>query len=197
MKSLPASDLTSALSAQLARISPRERRLLAVLALAAVVVAPIESFDIYQKAQARNAAARDELSQARLTAQSLRSGGAGGQAARQREEIKAWSWTAPSAAVGRVIAQDRIAAIATSAGITDIEIKAAEKIEHAGGVDLVKIDIDAPFTWANLSGLLSGLSATGKGFLVDSLTIQDAAKPRLKIGLKLPMTAPPPQAPAT
>jgi hypothetical protein len=196
MKSLPASDFTAAISAQFARVSPRERRLLAVLALAAIVAAPIKALDLYQQAQSRNLAARDQLSQALLAARSLRSGGVGGQLARQREEIKAWSWTAPSAAVGRVIAQDRIAAIATAAGMADAEIKAAEKIERAGGVELVKVDIDAPFTWANLSALLSGLSATGKGFVVDSLTIQDAPKPRLKMGLKLPMTTGAPQTPA-
>jgi hypothetical protein len=196
MKSLAASDLTSALSAQLARISPRERRLLAVLALAAVVAAPVKAFDLYQNAQARNLAARDELSQQLLAARSLRAGGAGGQAARQRQEIRAWSWEAPSPAIGRVIAQDRIAAIAAGAGIADVEVKAADKIERAGGVDLIKVDVDAPFTWTGLSKLLSGLSETKKGFLVEGLTIQDAAKPRLKMTLKLPTTRPSPAAAA-
>src|SRR4051812_43241298 len=196
MKSLAASRSTDFLGEWLGRISPRERWLLAILGLAAAVIAPIESFSLYSAAQDRLTSAQDQLHQASQTARTLRSGGVGGQLARQREEIKSWSWQAPSAAVGRVIAQDRIAAIATAAGMADAEIKAGEKIEHAGGIDLVKVDIDAPFTWANLSALLSGLSATGKGFVVDSLTIQDAPKPRLKIGLKLPMVSAAPEAPA-
>jgi hypothetical protein len=189
MKSLAALEPPSALSAQLARISPRERRLLTILALAAVVAAPVKAFDLYQSAQARNLAARAELDQQLQAARSVRSGGVGGQMARQRQEIQAWSWAAPSAPVGRVIAQDRIAAIAGQAGLAEAEVKAADKIEHVGGVDLVKVDIDTPFTWSGFSRLLEGLSQTGKGFLVDSLSIEDAAKPRLKMSLKLPMTA--------
>src|SRR6476660_568276 len=105
MKSLAASEFTSALGAQLARVSPRERRLLAILALAAVVAAPIKAFDVYQTAQARNVAARADLDQALQAARSLRAGGVGGQMARQRQEIQAWSWPAPSPPVGRVLAQ--------------------------------------------------------------------------------------------
>ena len=196
MKSLAASRSTDFFGEQLARVSPRERWLLAILGLALAVIAPVEAYGFYGKAQDRLAAAQEQLHTASQTARALRAGGVGGQLARQRDEIKAWSWAAPSAAVGRVIAQDRIAAIVTAAGMADAEIKAADKIEHAGGIDLVKVDIDAPFTWANLSGLLAGLSATGKGFVVDSLTIQDAPKPRLKVGLKLPMTTAAAQVPA-
>src|SRR5205085_9842815 len=136
MKSLAASEIPSALSAQLARVSPRERRLLAVLALAAVVAAPVKAFDLYQSAQSRNIAARADLDQALQAARSLRAGGVGGQMARQRQEIQAWSWQAPSAPIGRVLAQDRIAAIATPAGLADAEIKGAEKDERGGRTDL-------------------------------------------------------------
>jgi hypothetical protein len=191
MKSLAASEFPSALSAQLARVSPRERRLLAILALAAVVAAPVKAFDLYQSAQSRNIAAHADLDRALQAARSARAGGVGGQTARQRQEIQAWSWQAPSAPIGRVLAQDRIAAIATHAGLADAEVKGADKIEHVGGVDLVKVDVEAAFSWAGFSGLLAGLSETGKGFLVDSLTIDDAAKPRLKMSLKLPITAEP------
>ena len=188
MKSLTASEIPSALSAQIARVNPRERRLLAILALAALVAAPLKAFDLYQSAQSRNIAAHADLDQALQTARSARAGGVGGQMARQRQEIQAWSWQAPSAPVGRVLAQDRIAAIATHAGLTDAEIKAADKIERVGGVDLVKVDVDAAFSWAGFSGLLAGLSETGKGFLVENLVIEDAVKPRLKMSLKLPTT---------
>jgi hypothetical protein len=192
MKLLAVSELSSAVGAQVARVSPRERRLLAVLALAAAVAAPVKAFDYYQTAEARKLSARAELNSELQAARAIRADGVGGQLARQRQEIRAWSWQASSAPIGRVLAQDRIAAIAAHAGMsTDTQIKAADKIEHIGGVDLVRVDIDAPFTWGSLSGLLSGLSATGKGFMVEALTIQDAPKPRLKMTLKLPMTATP------
>jgi hypothetical protein len=192
MKLSAVSDLSSAVGAQFAKVSPRERRLLGVLALAIAVALPVKAFDYYQTAQARKLTARAELNTELQAARSVRADGVGGQLARQRQEIRAWSWQATSAPVGRVLAQDRIAAIAAHAGMaTDTQIKAADKIERIGGVDLVRVDIDAPFTWAGLSGLLVGLSETGKGFMVEALTIQDAPKPRLKMTLKLPMTAVP------
>jgi type II secretory pathway component PulM len=192
MKLSAASELPSVLSAQFARVSPRERRLLAVLGVIALFVGAFESFDLYQTAQARKIAARAALDSELQAAKAVRADGVGGQLTRQRQEIQAWSWQASSAPVGRVLAQDRIAALAAHAGMSaDTEIKAADKIEHVGGIDLVRVDIDAPFTWAGFSGLLSGLAGTGKAFMVDALTIQDAPKPRLKMTLKLPMTATP------
>ena len=192
MKLSAASDLSSALGAQIAKVSPRERRLLSILALAGALALPVKAFDYYQTAQTRKIDARAALNTELQAARAARADGVGGQLARQRQEIRAWSWQASSAPVGRVLAQDRIAAIAADAGMTaDTEIKAADKIEHVGGLDLVRVDIDAPFTWAGLSGLLAGLSETGKGFMVEALTIQDAPKPRLKMTLKLPMAAEP------
>jgi hypothetical protein len=192
MKLSAASGFSSALGAQFAKVSPRERRLLAVLALAAALAAPVKAFDYYQTAQSRQVEARAALNTELQAAKAARADGVGGQLARQRQEIRAWSWQASSAPVGRVLAQDRVAAIAARAGLTaDTEIKAADKIDHIGGMDLVRVDIDAPFTWAGLSGLLAGLSETGKGFMVEALTIQDAPKPRLKMTLKLPMMAEP------
>lgn len=184
----PVLDLFAGLSAQFGKVSARERRLLAVLGLGLLLAAPIKAFDLYQNAQARNLAARAALDAQLSQARTFSAGGVGGQLARERAQIRAWSWQAASAPVGRVIAQDRIAAIAAHAGMTDFEVKAADKIEHVGGVDLVKVDIEAPFSWRGLSFLLAGLGDTGKGFLVESLTIQDGAKPRLKMSLKLPMT---------
>lgn len=183
----------------MARITPRERRLLTILGLIALVVAPILTFTWAQDAQERNLAAREQVDQERQVQRSLSSSGVGGQAARQMAEIKVWSWPASTAQVGKVLAQDRIAAIAAHAGLTGAEIKASDKIEHVGGVDLVRIDIDAPFTWAGLSGLLTGLAETHKGFLVDAMTIDAGAKPLFKMTLKLPIVAEVPTAaePAT
>jgi hypothetical protein len=188
MKLSAASELPSALGAQLARVNPRERRMLAVLALVVGLAVPFKAFDYYQTAQGRKIEARAALDEQLQAARSVRADGVSGRVAQQRQEIRAWSWQASSAPVGRVLAQDRIAAIASHAGMTaDTEIKAADKIEHVGGIDLVRVDIDAPFTWGALSGLLAGLAETGKGFMVEALTIQDAPKPRLKMTLKLPM----------
>lgn len=187
MKSLAATDVSPAIAAQLARISPRERRLLAVLAMAALVVAPLKAFDMAQQARDRNFTAQADLEKQRRAIHSVQAGGVGGQTARQRQEIKAWSWPASTAPVGRALAQDRIGSIAAAAGLTGAEVKAGEKIDHAGGVDLVRVNLEAPFTWGGLARLLTGLAETRKGFMVESLTIDDALAPKLRMVFKLPV----------
>jgi hypothetical protein len=185
---LAAADFTTALSAPLARVTPRERRMLAVLALVALLVAPVMAYSWAQEAQDRNFNARQDLEAQRQAQRAVSAGGVGGQTARQMAEIKAWSWPASTAQVGKVLAQDRIAAIAVRAGLIGAEIKASDKIEHAGPVDMARIDIEAPFTWAGLSGLLAGLADTHKGFLVEALTIDAGTKPLLKMSIKVPIT---------
>ncbi len=187
MKPTALSTMMPAASAQFARISARERKLLAGLALAALVVAPVKTFDWAQAAGERQVQAQQALDTALQAARGARGGGVQGQLAQQRKDIANWSWQAPSAPIGRVVAQDQITSIAIRAGMTGAEIKPADKIEKIGEVDFAKIEIDAPFAWPSFTAFLSGLAATGKGFMIDSLTVQDDVKPRLKLVLKLPI----------
>ena len=178
------------------RIKPSERRLIGLLVLAALAAAPVGAFDQAQKASRRNAAAQAMLDRTR---QALRrtQGGVAGQIAQAQAEVRTWSWTADNADVGKVLIQNQVIGIAEKAGLTDIEVKVADKVAEAGGVKLVSLEMTAPFSWSGLSGFLEGLEATGKGFVLDSVQLPDDDKPRLKVSLRAPLSTPPaPPAPA-
>jgi hypothetical protein len=132
MKPTALSTMMPAASAQFARINARERKLLAGLALAALVVAPIKTLDWAQAAGERQAQAQQSLDTALLVARNARGGGVQGQLAQQRKDINSWSWQASSAPIGRVVAQDQITAIAAKAGMIGAEIKPADKIDKIG-----------------------------------------------------------------
>lgn len=181
------SKLKATIDAQVARMKPRERKLVVGLGLVALVIAPIKAFDMAQTALERNLQARSELEAARQLAKGARGGGVQGQIAKQQQEIRSWSWQAASPAIGRVIIQDQIATLAAEAGMREPDIRSAEKIEQVGDVSLVRIDVAAPFTWASYTAFLASLNRIQKGFLIDSMVLEDDDQPRIKITLKLPM----------
>lgn len=181
------SKLKEAMDAQVARMKPRERKLVIGLGLVALVIAPIKAFDMAQTALERNLQARGELDAARQTAKGARGGGVQAQLERQRQEIRGWSWQAASPAIGRVIIQDQIAGLAAEAGMREPDIRSAERIEQIGEVSLVRVDVAAPFTWASYTAFLASLNRIQKGFLIDSMVLEDDDQPRIKITLKLPM----------
>lgn len=183
MKSPNPSSFGGAVGAQWARVNPRERKLLTLLVFAALIVLLVETFGWMQAASARKLAAQTDLNQALQTLRQARGGAAGAQI----DEVKDWSWLATSAPVGRVIVQDRLGSLADAAGLVGVEIKSVDKIEHIGNLDFVRLDVSAPFAWPSFVAFLQGLASTNKGFVVDSLIIQDGDKAQMKMVLKMPI----------
>lgn len=182
--SLPAvSRLNTAIGDQFARTTPRERKLLAGLLLIGLIVAPIQAYGWMQDAEARHVEAQATLETAKRSSRA----GIQAQIAKQRQDVRGWSWQASSPAVGRVIVQDKIRQLATEAGMTEVEIKSADKIEEAGEVSLIRVELAAPFRWSSFTAFLFSLNRYGKGFLIDSLVLQDDEKPKVRMVLKLPL----------
>lgn len=182
--SLPAvSRLNTALGDQIGRISSRERKLLAGLVLIGLIVAPIQAYGWMQDAKARHLEAQAALETAKRGSRA----GIQAQISKQRQDVRGWSWQASSPAVGRVIIQDKIRQLATEAGMTEVEIKSADKIETAGEVSLIRVEVAAPFNWSSFTAFLFSLNSYGKGFVIDSLVLQDDEKPKVKVVLKLPL----------
>lgn len=182
--SLPAaSRLSASLGDQFARITPRERKLLGLLLLIGLIVAPIQAFGWMQDAQARHVEAQAALETARRNSRA----GIQAQISQQRQDVRGWSWQASSPAVGRVIIQDKVRQLATEAGMTEVEIKSADKIEAAGEVSLIRVEVAAPFNWSSFTAFLFNLNTYGKGFLIDSLVLQDDEQPKVRVVLKLPL----------
>jgi hypothetical protein len=86
-----------------------------------------------------------------------------------------------------VIAQDEVADIAASGGLAGAEVKAAGRPAAAGAVTMVGVEVTAPFSWSGLSGFLSGLSSSGKGFILQSVAMTEDKDPKVKLLVLLPI----------
>lgn len=179
-------DLTGQASGMLARLKPSERRLLLGLAVVLLTVFPIKAFDAAEQAQAELTDAQAMLDRASLMARRSQ-GGVVGQAAAEQAQVREWSWQAEGLDVGKVQIQDQIAGMAEKAGLTDVEVKLDSKVQTAGEVVLVKMELTSNFSWTGLSGFLTALDATGKGFVIDGVVLPDDDKPRLKVALRAPL----------
>ena len=169
------------------RLSARERLLVMLALMAALIMAPLKAYDWADHAQEGYLQAALDLAAAR---QSTASGhnGLAGQLADTRSEIRGWSWMAPSASVGQVILQDEIAKLAKGAGMTEVDVRAIPGMDRVGGVDFVKVELTAAFSWPTLTHFLSDLAAPQKGFMVETMTIQGDAPARVRMVLRLPLT---------
>lgn len=188
------SGLNTSIAEAFGKVSVRERRLLAVVGLLVLVLAPIKAFDMRAQALAANEAAHADLALAKATARRASGQGVAAQLQKTRDEIREWSWEAPSVPVGQVMAQREMTDLAARGGLSGAEVKAAGRPEPAGAATLVGVEVSAPFNWSGLSGFLSGLSSSGKGFILESVSKTDDKEPRLKIVVRLPVVLAEPQA---
>lgn len=180
------SRITAKAAETMARMSANERRLLGGLLLVALAAAPIKAASWRQEAAARNETVQAELDRVRQ-ATGRASGGIGAELTQQRAEVRDWSWQAESVEVGKVLVQDRISDMAEGAGLTDVDVKLADKTEAVGELQLVPMTLTASFSWAGLSGLVTAMDAAGKGFILDTVEMPDNDKPRLKVELRAPL----------
>jgi hypothetical protein len=170
----------------MARMSANERRLLGGLLLVVLAAAPIKAASMRQEAAARNETVQAELERVRQ-ATGRAAGGVATELTQQRAEVRNWSWQAESVEVGKVLVQDRISTMADTAGLTDVDVKVADKTEPVADIQLVPLTLTANFSWAGLSGFVAAMDAAGKGFILDSVEMPDNDKPRLKVELRAPL----------
>jgi hypothetical protein len=85
------------------------------------------------------------------------------------------------------MAQNELSGLAAGGGLTGAEVSPAGRPEPAGAVTMVGVEVTAPFSWSGVSGFLSGLSSSGKGFVLDSVTKTDDKDPKVKIVVRLPV----------
>jgi hypothetical protein len=170
----------------MARMSANERRLLGGLVLVLLAAAPIKAASVREEAATRHETVQAELDRVRQ-ATGRAAGGVSTELTQQRTEVRNWSWQAESVEVGKVLVQDRISSMADSAGLTDVDVKLADKTEAVGEIQLVPMTLTANFSWAGLSGFVAAMDAAGKGFILDSVEMPDNDKPRLKVELRAPL----------
>ena len=182
---------TSALNAQVARLSPNERLLLTLLGLVALVGALYLAFIFQQGARHDHQIAQDELAEARQQVGRTAGPTLTADMARSRQEVRAWSWQGSTIAVAQVRAQNDIAEIAANSGLANAEVKTNDRLEVAGEVTFAAMDISAPFSWPALAGFMQGLTNTGKGFVVEQVQLTADRDPKVRISLKAPLVLTP------
>jgi hypothetical protein len=185
------SALKTALDAQAAKLSSSERRLLMVLALVIPFGGLILAWNYQQDALRKHEEAQAEVSEARQQAGRTAGPALAEDLKKTREEVRRWSWQGNTVAVAQVRAQSDIAEIAANAGLVNAEVKTSDRLERAGEVTFAPIDITAPFSWQALAGFMQGLTATGKGFVVEEVQLTPDRDQKVRISLKAPLVTTP------
>ena len=70
------------------------------------------------------------------------------------------------------------------------EVKSQDTVDSLGGLDFVPIEISAPLDWIPITKFLAAVGSTGKGVVVDAVSVPDENPPKVRIGLRLPLSQP-------
>jgi len=189
------SGIRASLDGQIARLSPNERRLLTGLSALIPLGALFLAYNFQQSASQAHSDAQTALESARQAAGRSSGANLAHEIDKTRAEVRAWSWQGSSVAVAQVKAQSDVARMAATAGLANPEVKTSDRLETAGDVTFAPIEITAPFSWSGLSGLMSGLAASGKGFVLEEVQLTGDKEPKLRVNLKAPLVVAPVAAP--
>ena len=186
------SRFTDTAGARWRRTTPRERLLLTGLALAAAAAAPVAAQGWAAAQVSREAESAARLQQLRATADAGRLRGAQARLEVLEARVRAWSAPAPSFAVARVQAEQDVAVAASQAGLTALEVRAAETPDVIGGIAFVRVELSGGgFAWRRLAELTRRLAAVRAGMVVErAATEGDGADARLRLVLLAPVRTP-------
>ncbi len=192
MAGATASRAVEAAGARWRRATPRERALLAVLAIGAAVAAPVAAQGWASGQAAREAESAASLQQLRAAADGGRLRGAQARLEALEARARAWSAPAPSFAVARVQAEQDAAVAAAQAGLTALEVRAAETPDAVGGVTFVRVELSGGgFAWRRLADLTRRLAAARPGLVVErAATEGEGPDSRLRLVLLAPVRTP-------
>lgn len=185
---MPPTQTSSKLGGMLSRSSPRERRLLLLLGLAVLAAAPVKAAQMMQEAASERESAQSELDRLQKV---VGRNAMSDKLVAMRGEVRSWAWQAESVDIGKVMVQKKVADFAKQAGLDNVEVSVADKVDQAGDVRLVHVDAKSDFTWSGLSNFFATMETSGKGFIIDSVQTSDADKPRLKIEMRAMLTLTP------
>lgn len=185
---MPPLQTNGKLAGMLGRSSPRERRLLLLLGLAVLAVAPVKAAQMMQEATAQHESAASELDRLRKV---VGRNATSDRLVAMRGEVRNWSWQVESVDIGKVLVQGKFAEYAKQAGLDNVEVSVSDKVDQAGDVRLIHLDAKSDFSWSGLSSFFATMEASGKGFIIDSVQTSDADKPRLKVEMRALLTVTP------
>ena len=178
---------THAVRGRLGRSTTRERALLLALGAAALVALPFaaQSWAAHRQADAEADAghlqalrAADDGARLRTTA--LRLDGL-------EAKVRDWSPPAPSFATARVLVEQEVAVAAAQAGVTGLEVHAADTPDRIGPAAFVRVELSSSFSWAALAQITRRIAAVRPGTVVERASTEgDGRDARLRLVLLAP-----------
>lgn len=185
---------------RLRRTTPRERLLLAVLALGGLIYAPIMAADFRASQEERYIQAMGERSSARLAQQAARRIAAATENRTALDDMRTWGFEAANIPVAQVVIEQRLVQAATVAEMVNPRITVRDQIEIVGPTQWLEAEVQGDLRWTPTFAFLDDVAAWPEGFRVTRfryeitpytgpLLAEDAPPPsgRVTIGLAFPV----------
>lgn len=151
-------------------LTQRERYLVLGLAMAALTMAPLSTWELAQKCQVELEQSRLELAQ-QSRMQGTVSRSEWQEIRIQAEQLSRWGWKAKSPAIGQVLVEQQINAMAMTAGMTSISISTNKELNRVGPLSFVRLQVNADFNWITFTQFLRELGKANKAFVVRSISV--------------------------
>lgn len=157
---------TRALIERLKRTTPRERVLLAVLGLGALVYAPIGAADWRIGQEDRYVEALSARASARLAATTARRIEAAASDDTAIEDMQTWGFEATNIAVAQVRIEQQLARAAAGAGLTNASITTESEVEAIGPTQWLGAEVQADLRWSPTFAFMDRVATWPEGFRV-------------------------------
>ncbi len=148
----------------------RERYLVLGLLMVGLAMAPLSAWELAQKTQAELEQSRLELAQ-QVRNQSNVPRAAWLELQNQTAQLSSWGWAAKSPAIGQVLIEQQVNAMAMSAGLTSIVISTNKELNRVGPLSFVRLQVNADFDWITFTKFLRTLGKTRKALIVRSISV--------------------------
>ena len=189
------------LSARLKRTTPRERVLLAVLVMAALVYMPIAASDWRTAQEDAYVDAISEEAAARLALAASRRVEAAASDRAAVEDMRTWGFSALNAQVAAVAIEQALVRAATAVELPGFSVTVAPEPEVIGPTSWIEAEVQADLRWNPTFDFLDAVAAWPEGFRMTSFSYDVGGTPgapgagKVRMGLAFPVrleeTSPP------
>jgi type II secretory pathway component PulM len=160
------------LADRLKKTTPRERLLLAGLAVGALVYAPLWAADYRLKQEERYIDALSLRSDALARAASAKRIALAAADETALRDMETWGFEATNAAVAQVRIEQKLSEAAGEAGLTGVLIATNPEVEPIGPTQWMKAEVQADLRWAAIFAFLDRVATWPEGFNVDGFSYE-------------------------
>lgn len=174
---------TRALTVRFQRTTPRERLLLAALALAVLVYAPMLAMDRRAQAADRYVDAVTERAAARLSLEAARRATADPIDRAIYEDMRSWGIEASNVPTAQVLLERRLVEAVARAELANTQITTEPELETIGATQWVRGELQADLRWTPTFAFLDALAAWPEGFRITSFQYETTPPPAANPGV--------------